>query len=223
MPGELPARADQRLHLGAALNSALSFAVVAQYTVEASDHRAVTSRARVGIRRDNNHCLIGKRYGAKLYQQMTRADPVARLQIMGRRDTLAVHHGAVFASEILNNPPFSVPLKREVLERGAGGRWYGVGEDGSECDVGKVLAWEPPGRLVLAWQINADWQYDAGFVTEIEVTFTALEPNLTRVVLEHRDLHRYGLRAEELRKMIDAPEGWGITMRRFAEEASHAR
>jgi uncharacterized protein YndB with AHSA1/START domain len=112
------------------------------------------------------------------------------------------------------------PLKREVLEPGLGGRWYGVSDDGSECEVGKVLAWEPPGRLVLAWQINADWQYDASFVTEIEVTFTAEAPNLTRVVLEHRDLHRYGLRATELRKMLDAPEGWGITLRRFSDAAA---
>ena len=112
------------------------------------------------------------------------------------------------------------PLKREVLEQGAGGRWYGVSEDGSECEVGKVLAWEPPGRLLLAWQINADWQYDATFVTEIEVTFTAEGPNLTRVVIEHRDLHRYGLRAEELRRMMDAPGGWVITLRRFAEAAA---
>ena len=112
------------------------------------------------------------------------------------------------------------PLKREVLERGAGGRWYGVSEDGSECEVGKVLAWEPPGRLLLAWQINADWHYEASFVTEIEVTFTAAGPNTTHVVLEHRDLHRYGVRADELRKMMDDPKGWGITLRRFADAAA---
>lgn len=50
------------------------------------------------------------------------------------------------------------PLKRAVLEPRAGGRWYAVSEDGSECDTGKVLVWEPPRRLVLAWQITAQWK-----------------------------------------------------------------
>ena len=73
------------------------------------------------------------------------------------------------------------PLQREVLEPKPGGRWYGLSEDGSECEIGKVLLWEPPARLVLSWQINADWQYDPSFVTEVEVVFTALGPKQTRV------------------------------------------
>ena len=114
----------------------------------------------------------------------------------------------------------SSPLAREVLEPGVGGRWYGVSDDGTECEVGKVLRWEPPARLVLAWQIGADWKYDARFVTEIEVTFTAEGPRSTRGVLEHRDLHRYGVAAEALRKEMDSQGGWGITMERFAVAAS---
>jgi uncharacterized protein YndB with AHSA1/START domain len=111
------------------------------------------------------------------------------------------------------------PLKREVLESGVGGRWYGVSEDGSECDIGKVLAWDPPGRLMLSWQITAEWKYDPSFMTEIEVTFTAEGANQTRVVLEHRELHKYGVAAAEIRKMMDAPEGWGVAVRQFAEAA----
>src|SRR5262249_19331185 len=84
------------------------------------------------------------------------------------------------------------PLKRAVLEPREGGRWYNLCEDDTECDVGRVLAWEPPRRLVLAWQLTADWQYDPSFVTEIEVTFNAEGPRKTRVELEHRDLERYG-------------------------------
>jgi uncharacterized protein YndB with AHSA1/START domain len=112
------------------------------------------------------------------------------------------------------------PLRREVLEPGVGGRWYGVSEDGSECDIGKVLAWEPPGRLLLTWQITGEWKYDASFVTEIEVTFTPEGPQQTRVVLEHRELHRYGVAASDIRKMLDAPDGWGIALRQFAEAAT---
>ena len=68
----------------------------------------------------------------------------------------------------------SAPQADVVLEPGVGGRWYERGTDGSECQWGKVLQWEPPGRLVLAWQIGADWKFDPTLVTEVEVTFTAL-------------------------------------------------
>lgn len=115
----------------------------------------------------------------------------------------------------------SSPLKREVLEPGAGGRWYGLSEDGTECDVGKVLVWDPPRRLVLAWQITSDWKFDPGFTTEVEVTFTAEGPKATRLVLEHRDLHRYGLAEPTYRRAIDSKEGgWGFILQRFADEAA---
>ena len=115
----------------------------------------------------------------------------------------------------------SSPLRREVLEPGVGGRWYGLSEDGTECDVGKVLAWEPPHRLVLAWQITSDWKFDPGFATEVEITFTAEGPGTTRVVLEHRELHRYGLAEPAYRRAIDSRErGWGLILQRFADDAA---
>ncbi|MES1166034.1 MAG: SRPBCC family protein [Verrucomicrobiota bacterium] len=112
------------------------------------------------------------------------------------------------------------PLQREVLEPGVGGRWFGVSQDGSTCDVGKVLAWEPPHRLVLAWQITSEWKYDPGFVTEVEVTFTAEGAKATRVAVEHRDLHRYGLAEPEYGKAIDSQTGgWGYILGCFAKTA----
>src|SRR5215212_10047317 len=63
------------------------------------------------------------------------------------------------------------PMKRILVEPRVGGRWYAISEDESECDIGKVLIWEPGKRLVLAWQITAEWTFDPTFVTEVEVRF----------------------------------------------------
>jgi uncharacterized protein YndB with AHSA1/START domain len=112
------------------------------------------------------------------------------------------------------------PLERAVIEPRAGGRWYSVCQDGTECDIGKVLTWDPPGRLVLAWQITAEWQYDPSFTTEVEVVFTPEGPRRTRVDLEHRHLERYGAAAPELRKAFDSREGWGVTLEKFAKAAT---
>lgn len=116
----------------------------------------------------------------------------------------------------------SSPLKRAVLEAKPGGRWYGISEDGTECEVGKVLTWDPPRRLVLAWQITAAWQYDPAFVTEVEVNFVAEGPKKTRVDFEHRDLHRYGVAAADLRGQIASPGGWPLVLSQFAEKAKEA-
>jgi uncharacterized protein YndB with AHSA1/START domain len=110
-------------------------------------------------------------------------------------------------------------LKVAVMEGRANGRWYEVGVDGSECDWGYVIAWEPPHRVVLAWQLNGDWQYDPSFVTEVEVTFTPMGASSTRVELEHRNLERYGEKEDAVRTSISAEEGWGGLLRRFADAA----
>ena len=109
-----------------------------------------------------------------------------------------------------------VEMKSAVIEPRAGGRWYEIGEDGSHCEWGKVLVWEPPTRLVLAWQLTAQWQYDPSFLTEVEVRFTT-EGEGTRVDLEHRYLERYGSDAEKVRTSIDSPKGWISILQAFAD------
>src|SRR4029077_1643054 len=79
-----------------------------------------------------------------------------------------------------------------VSERHVGARWYERGDDGSTCDWGRVLTWEPPSRLVLSWDITADWQFDPSLQTEIEVRFLTEGDAGTRVEFEHRRLDRYG-------------------------------
>jgi uncharacterized protein YndB with AHSA1/START domain len=109
-----------------------------------------------------------------------------------------------------------------VIEPRAGGRWFERGTDGAECEIGKVLAWEPPKRLLLAWQITADWKYDPGCVTEVEVRFVH-DGEGTRVELEHRNLERLGDRAEGYRRQIDSESGWGLILQLFAATAEQAQ
>lgn len=114
------------------------------------------------------------------------------------------------------------PMKKAVMETRAGGRWYEIGEDGSECDWGKVLVWDPPKRLLLAWQLNGDWNYDPDLVTELELRFTPLGNMQTRVELEHRNMDRFGEKAAATREALDSPQGWITHLTLFAKEAEGA-
>lgn len=109
-----------------------------------------------------------------------------------------------------------VPMTKAVMEPKADGRWYEIGEDGSECEWGKVLVWEPPRRVVLAWQITPTWQHDPSLHTEVEVHFTADGPSRTHVTLEHR-LDGYAEAAAAHKTMLDG--GWGQLLGRYAEVA----
>jgi uncharacterized protein YndB with AHSA1/START domain len=111
-------------------------------------------------------------------------------------------------------------LDTHVIEPKEGGRWYERGIDGAECEVGKVLVWDPPARLVLGWQLTADWKFDPKLMTEVEVRFIQDGANATRVELEHRNLDRFGDRSGAFRAQIDSPEGWGGLLQLFAQSAS---
>lgn len=108
------------------------------------------------------------------------------------------------------------------LEPHVGGRWYEIGADGRECPWGRVLLWEPPARVVLAWQITADWGYDPDLETEVEVRFSPRPEGGTLVELEHRKLERYGDRAEGVRASLDSEGGWQGLLGLFAAEAEAA-
>jgi DNA-binding transcriptional ArsR family regulator/uncharacterized protein YndB with AHSA1/START domain len=96
-----------------------------------------------------------------------------------------------------------------VLEPFPGGRWYERATDGAETDWGTVIAWQPPHRLLLTWQISADWTYeeDPSRGSEIEVTFSPDGPHATRVDFIHRHLQRYGPEAERMRRILDGKGG----------------
>lgn len=114
----------------------------------------------------------------------------------------------------------AAPYKANVLEPRQGGRWYEIGEDGSEADWGHVLAWEPPSRLLLAWQLDAQHRFDPALVTEVEVLFTPQDDGRTRVELEHRLLERYGEDAQKVADSVGSPNGWGRVLELFADAAN---
>jgi uncharacterized protein YndB with AHSA1/START domain len=105
--------------------------------------------------------------------------------------------------------------KTAVIEPRVGGRWYEVGQDGSECDWGDVLVWDPPGRLVLAWRLSADWKYQKDLLTEVEVRFTA-EGSRTLVEFEHRKLENWGAGANQAHAAIDGEGGWNGLLKMYA-------
>ncbi len=109
-----------------------------------------------------------------------------------------------------------------IIEPLVGGRWYERGDDGSTCDWGSVLAWEPPACLVLSWDITADWQYDRSLQTEIELRFIP-DGKAARVELEHRRLDRYGVRRDQMHSILGAEGGgWGKLLEIFARVVADA-
>jgi uncharacterized protein YndB with AHSA1/START domain len=113
----------------------------------------------------------------------------------------------------------SVELDRPVIEPRSGGRWYQLAVDGSECEIGKVAAYEPPARLLLIWQLTPEFSYDPDLVTEVEILFTP-EGDGTRVDLEHRDLERMGDKADAMRETVSGPGGWPALLQLFADQSA---
>ena len=109
-----------------------------------------------------------------------------------------------------------------VIEPKAGGRWFERGQDGADQDWGRVLAYEPSGRIVLGWHLDAQWQFvpDPRQASEVEVRFVADGPTRTRVELEHRGFDRHGSDGEGVRAAVASEMGWSLTLERFAQAAN---
>lgn len=105
-----------------------------------------------------------------------------------------------------------------VIEPEVGGRWYERGVDGVECDWGRVLAFDPPGRLVLSWHLRGDWTYDPdpAKASEIEVRFVEDEPGTTRVELSHRHIERHDAPGDVVRG-VSSPTGWAGILAIYAD------
>lgn len=116
---------------------------------------------------------------------------------------------------------FAAELAEAIIEGRTGGRCYQRAIDGSECDWGTVTTWEPPRRVVIAWQLNGKWQYepDLAHASEVEVTFTPEPGGYTRVSLEHRHLERHGADAAQVRTGVDSPTGWAALLEMYGKAA----
>ncbi len=117
-----------------------------------------------------------------------------------------------------------VDIAESVLEPWVGGRVYDRGVDGSTCAWGRVLAVDPPHRLVFSWDLSPRWELETDLqrTSEVEVTFTALAEGRTRVALEHRHLDRHGDGWEGTRDGVAAEGGWPLYLARYQEAVAAA-
>lgn len=113
----------------------------------------------------------------------------------------------------------AVPIAETVFEPRVGGYVFDRGVDGSECRWARVLAFEPPTRVLLSWNISPQWRIetDPEKVSEWEVRFTAETPQRTRVEIEHRHLERHGDGWEAERDGVAGDGGWPLYLQRYAE------
>lgn len=110
-----------------------------------------------------------------------------------------------------------VAIAETVFEPRVGGHVYDRGVDGSECRWARVLAYEPPHRVVISWDISPRWQIETDLdkTSEVEVRFISESPDRTRVELEHRNLDRHGEGWESLRQGVESEGGWPLYLQRF--------
>jgi uncharacterized protein YndB with AHSA1/START domain len=156
--------------------------------------------------------MTGQTQGIAVQQQLTVQAPPERAF-------------AVFTSQLASWWPldsYSIgaqPAVAAEIEPREGGRWFERAADGSTCDWGRVLNWDPPHRVVLSWEIDADWAPDPRIASQVEVRFEPAGDGATTVRLEHRGLETYGERAEQMRAIFGSDDGWGGLLRRFGGAA----
>ena len=117
----------------------------------------------------------------------------------------------------------ATPVRQSFIEPYVGGRWYAIHEDGNSVTVGHVIVWQPPKRLIVSWEISADWKPDPrpAFTSEVEVRFSPEGEGRTRVEVEHRDFERLGQQGgEKMRRDVDG--GWPGLLELYAAEAAKA-
>jgi uncharacterized protein YndB with AHSA1/START domain len=114
------------------------------------------------------------------------------------------------------------PIQKVLMEPRLGGRWLEISEDGTETPVATIIVWDPPHRLVMLWQVSAQWKPDASMKSEVEVRLTAEGAETTRVELLHHRFETMGAEAgTSMRKDVDG--GWPGLIERFVREAEQSK
>lgn len=116
----------------------------------------------------------------------------------------------------------SSPFVEIVVEPRAGGGWFEVGQDGSTCQWGSILEWDPPRKVVFAWGLQSDWKFspDLSKSSDVEVRFVPMGDSATLVEFEHRYFERHG---EPAKIATAVEEGWNEVLggfRTLAEQRS---
>jgi len=101
-----------------------------------------------------------------------------------------------------------------VIEPRAGGGWFEVAQDGSTCQWGSILEWEPPHKVVFAWGLQGDWKFspDLSKSSEVEVRFLPMGDSATRVEFEHRRLERHKA-GDKVAASVN--QGWDVVLGAF--------
>lgn len=110
------------------------------------------------------------------------------------------------------------PIAETIFEPRVGGNIYDRAVDGTECRWARILAFDPPDRVVFSWDISPRWRLETNpeLTSEVEVRFFAETPDRTRVELEHRNLDRHGTGWESVRDGVDNEAGWPLYLQRYA-------
>ena len=113
----------------------------------------------------------------------------------------------------------TVPFRDVVIEPRAGGRWYEIDTQDKQGQWGKVLAWEPPQRVVLSWHLDTKFEFheEMSLASELEFSFHSVGPRQTRVEFEHRHIERHGEGYEKLRDLLDG--GWVFILGEYTKLA----
>jgi uncharacterized protein YndB with AHSA1/START domain len=154
---------------------------------------------------------------------MTPSPPIEPVRKSVRVEAPITHAFEVFTSGLTrwwppNHGIGKKPIAKVLLEPRLGGHWLEIAEDGTETRVATIIHWDPPHRLSMLWQVNAQWKPDTSMRSEVDVRFTAEAANATRVELLHHKFESMGVEAgASLRK--DVAGGWPGLIDRFVAEA----
>lgn len=158
---------------------------------------------------------------------MTATDQTTSLRVAIDVDVPQEHAFAVFTGQFDRIKPreynlLQVDIEETVFETHVGGYVYDRGVDGSVCRWARVLAFEPPERLLISWDIDAQWRLepDPDRASEVEVRFVPVGAAQTRVELQHRHLERHGAGWQDYRSVLEGESGWPVFLKRFRELAT---